>query len=142
MLAIAGDSASGKTTLTNGLAEALGPDQITRLCADDYHRYDRDERCELPYTPLHSSCNYLTIMEQHLQLLTLGQLVLKPVYIHRGGTLDRPVLVEPAEFVIIGGLFPWWSKLSRVWFDATVFLDLPEDLRRLWQLERDARKRG
>jgi phosphoribulokinase len=37
-LAIAGDSAAGKTTLTRGIAEALGPDRATAPCVDDYHR--------------------------------------------------------------------------------------------------------
>ena len=44
MLAIAGDSAAGKTTLTRGIAEALGADRAIALCVDDYHRYDRVER--------------------------------------------------------------------------------------------------
>ena len=44
MLAIAGDSAAGKTTLTRGIAAALGADRATALCVDDYHRYDRVER--------------------------------------------------------------------------------------------------
>ena len=44
MLAIAGDSAAGKSTLTRGLVEALGPERITAVCSDDYHRYDREER--------------------------------------------------------------------------------------------------
>ena len=52
MLAIAGDSGTGKTTLTAGLVEALGRDRITSVAADDYHRYDRQERKELPFTPL------------------------------------------------------------------------------------------
>ena len=50
MLAIAGDSAAGKTTMTRGLVEALGPDRCVSLCTDDYHRYDREERKELPFT--------------------------------------------------------------------------------------------
>ena len=41
MLAIAGDSASGKTTITAGLVRALGPERCTAVCVDDYHRYDR-----------------------------------------------------------------------------------------------------
>ena len=48
MLAIAGDSAAGKTTMTRGLVEALGPERCVSLCTDDYHRYDREERKELP----------------------------------------------------------------------------------------------
>lgn len=46
MLAMAGDSGTGKTTITAGLVEALGPERITSVGADDYHRYDREERKE------------------------------------------------------------------------------------------------
>ena len=50
MIAIAGDSAAGKTTLTRGIVEALGRDRATALCVDDYHRYDRPSaaRCRSP----------------------------------------------------------------------------------------------
>ena len=41
MLAIAGDSAAGKTTLARGLVEAIGPERCTSICVDDYHRFDR-----------------------------------------------------------------------------------------------------
>ncbi|HSK60379.1 MAG TPA: phosphoribulokinase [Actinomycetospora sp.] len=142
MLAIAGDSAAGKTTMTRGLVEALGPERCVSLCTDDYHRYDREERKELPFTALHPDCNHLQIMEQHLQLLATGAPVLKPVYDHATGQLVRPELVEPAEFVIVEGLFPLWSKLSRACFDVTVFLDPPEEIRRGWKVARDTTKRG
>jgi phosphoribulokinase len=142
MVGIAGDSASGKTTLTQGLVEALGSDRITAICVDDYHRYDRVERQGQPFTPLHPACNYVDVMEQHLQLLALGQPVLKPVYNHGTGTLDRPVLVEPSEFVIAEGLLPLHTRLSRACFDVTVYLDPPELIRRRWKVKRDVTKRG
>jgi phosphoribulokinase len=142
MLAIAGDSAAGKTTLTNGLVEALGADRITSLCVDDYHRYDRQERKGLPFTALHPDCNYVQIMEQHLQLLATGQPVLKPVYDHDTGQLTRPELVEPTEFVIVEGLLPLYTRLTRACFDITVYLDPPEDIRREWKVKRDTTKRG
>ncbi|MFP5326839.1 MAG: phosphoribulokinase, partial [Acidimicrobiia bacterium] len=142
MLGIAGDSAAGKTTLTTGLLRALGPDRVVSICADDYHRYDRTERKSLPFTPLHPDCNYLEIMNQHLQLLALGQPILKPVYDHSTGELTRPVLVEPKEFVIVEGLFPLHNKLARACFDITVFLDPPESIRHRWKIRRDTAKRG
>jgi len=142
MLAIAGDSAAGKTTLTNGLAEALGADRCTSICVDDYHRYDREERKSKPFTPLHPDCNHIDIMEQHLQLLALGRPILKPVYDHSTGTFTRPHYVMPREFVIVEGLHPLSTKLSRACFDVTVFLDPPEEIRRKWKLQRDSTKRG
>ena len=142
MLAIAGDSASGKTTITKGLVDALGPERITSICVDDYHKYDREERKDKPFTPLHPDANYIEIMEQHLQLLALGQPILKPVYEHSDGSLERPVLVEPREFVIIEGLLPLYTKLARACFDATVYLDPPENIRYKWKVARDTKKRG
>jgi phosphoribulokinase len=142
MLAIAGDSAAGKTTLTRGLVGALGDTHVTAICVDDYHRYDREERRSVPFTPLHPSCNYLGIMEQHLQLLAMGEPILKPVYNHHAGTLERPLLVEPAENIIVEGLLPLHSRLSRACFDVSVYLDPPEPIRRAWKVKRDTRDRG
>ena len=142
MLAIAGDSGTGKTTITAGIVEALGRERITSIGVDDYHRYDREERKGLPFTPLHPKCNYMDIMEQHLQHLALGQPILKPVYDHDTGKLDRPEYIEPKDFVIVEGLLPLHTKVSMACFDATVYLDPPEDIRIAWKLGRDTKKRG
>ncbi|MGH9153864.1 MAG: phosphoribulokinase [Acidimicrobiales bacterium] len=142
LLGIAGDSAAGKTTLTKGLVDALGPERILSICADDYHRYDREERRSLPFTPLHPACNYVEIMEQHLRFPALGQGILKPVYNHRSGTLDRPVPVAPRPFVIAEGLLPLSTLLARACFDATVFLEPAEEVRLAWKLRRDTTRRG
>src|SRR5215831_5230705 len=142
MLAIAGDSAAGKTTLTRGIAAALGPGRATTICVDDYHRYDRAERRGVPFTVLNPDSNYIEIMEQHLQLLALGRPILKPVYDHGSGQLIRPVMIEPRDFVLVEGLLPLHSKLARVCFDITVYLDPPEEIRRTWKLRRDCAERG
>ncbi len=142
MLAVAGDSAAGKTTLTAGLVRTLGSDRVTSVCVDDYHRYDREERKALPFTPLHPDCNYIDIMEQHLQLLSTGRSILKPVYDHKTGTFGRPELIEPREFIIIEGLLPLHTELARECFDITVYLDPAEELRREWKIRRDSKKRG
>jgi len=142
MLAIAGDSGTGKTTLTGGLVNALGRDRITSIGTDDYHRYDREERKSLPFTPLNPKCNYIDIMEQDLQHLMLNQPILKPVYDHSTGTFGRPEYVEPREFVIVEGLLPLHTPLSRACFDVMVYLDPPEEIRITWKLRRDMKKRG
>ncbi|MDA3639171.1 phosphoribulokinase [Mycobacterium xenopi] len=142
MLAVVGDSAAGKTTITAGLVEALGPDRCVSISADDYHRFDRAERRGKPFTPLHPDCNYIDILEQHLQLLATGHPILKPVYDHSIGRRVRPELVEPKDFIIVHGLLPLHSKLARACFDVTVFLDPPEEIRRAWKINRDTVTRG
>jgi phosphoribulokinase len=142
MLAIAGDSAAGKTTITAGLLKALGPDRCTAVCVDDYHRYDREERRHLPFTALHPECNYMDIIEQHLQLLATGHPILKPVYDHHTGLLARPEYVEPRKFVIVEGLLPLHTKLAAACFDVTVYLNPPEEIRREWKIKRDTALRG
>ncbi len=142
MLAIAGDSAAGKTTITSGLVRALGPERCTAVCVDDYHRYDRAERRELPFTALHPDCNYVDIMEQQLQLLATGHPILKPVYDHHTGQLARPEYVEPRQFVIVEGLLPLHTKLAAACFDVTVYLNPPEEIRREWKISRDTAQRG
>ena len=66
ILGVVGDSAAGKTTMTRGLVRVLGEENVTHVCTDDYHRYDRKQRAELGITPLHPDCNYLDIIAQHL----------------------------------------------------------------------------
>ena len=142
LLAIAGDSGTGKTTITKGLAGAFGSERITAVGADDYHRYDREERKSLPFTPLHPKCNYIDIMEQHLHHLAAGEPILKPVYDHDTGKLVRPEYVEPREFVVVEGLLPLHTQTSRGAFDISVYLDPPEEIRIAWKLKRDTTKRG
>jgi phosphoribulokinase len=142
MIAIAGDSAAGKTTLTRGLVKALGPERSTAVCVDDYHRYDRQERKGLPFTALHPDCNYVDVTEQHLQLLATGHPILKPVYDHDTGQLTRPELLTPKEFVVVEGLLPLHTKLECACFDVTVYLNPPEDIRREWKIKRDTKHRG
>jgi phosphoribulokinase len=142
LLGVAGDSAAGKTTMSRGIADALGPDRVTVICSDDYHRYGRVRRAELGITPLDPKCNYLDILAQHLRLLREGQPILKPVYDHSIGELTEPEYVEPREFVIIEGLHGLANRHLREVFDARVFLNPPLPLRTRWKIKRDVSKRG
>ena len=120
----------------------LGEDRVTHICADDYHKYDRTERARLNITPLHPDCNYLDILELHLERAHYGQPMLKPVYDHSTGSLVRPEYLVPSEFVIVEGLLGFHTEVMRQFYDVKVFLDPPEDLRRLWKIRRDTTKRG
>lgn len=142
ILGIVGDSAAGKTTLTKGIAQFLGPENVTVICTDDYHRYDRKQRAELGITALHPDCNHLDIMQQHLSLLRTGQPILKPIYSHKSGTFDPPEYIKPNRFVIVEGLLGYSTRAARDCYDVKVYLAPPESLRTQWKVKRDTQKRG
>lgn len=142
ILGIVGDSAAGKTTLTRGIAQILGEDQVTAICTDDYHRYDRQQRKEMGISALHPDCNYIDIIEQHLELLREGRPILKPIYNHSTGTFDPPEYIKPTKFVIVEGLLGYSSLAARDCYDVMAYLAPPEKLRATWKYKRDTRKRG
>jgi phosphoribulokinase len=142
MLGVVGDSAAGKTTLTRGLVRVLGEDNVTHVCVDDYHRYDRRQRAERNITPLHPDCNYMDIMAQHMAHLRDGESFLKPVYQHHDGTFGPLVRVDPMRFSVVEGLLGYYTDEMRSLFDVRIFLSPPEELRRKWKVQRDCSRRG
>jgi phosphoribulokinase len=142
ILGIVGDSAAGKTTISKGLVEILGEENVTHIGTDDYHRYDREQRAEHQITPLDPDCNYIDIMAQHVGHLRNGEPILKPVYKHGDGTFGPPVYVFPKRFAVIEGLLGYHTQELCDAHDVRVFLAPPEDLRRKWKVQRDCSRRG
>jgi phosphoribulokinase len=142
ILGVVGDSAAGKTTLTRGLVRVLGEENVTHVCTDDYHRYDRQQRAERNITPLHPDCNYVDVIAQHLAHLRAGEAILKPVYRHGDGTFGPPVYVQPGRFAVVEGLLGYHTETMRGVYDVRVFLSPPEELRRAWKVQRDCSRRG
>ena len=120
ILGVVGDSATGKTTITDGLVRVLGKDNIAHIGTDDYHRYDRDERKELGITPLNPEANYMDIMAQDLERFREGKPILKPIYVHSDGTFDAPEYVEPKPFAIVEGLLGYYNDELREAHDVRV----------------------
>src|SRR6266849_5637280 len=104
IVAVCGDSGSGKTTLTDGMVRVFGQERITHVCLDDYHLQDRAARMRAGITPLHPDANNFALMTEHLCCLASGQMVVKPVYIHKTCTFAPEEEVSPAEIIIVHGL--------------------------------------
>jgi phosphoribulokinase len=142
ILGIVGDSAAGKTTLSRGIAQILGVENVAVLCTDDYHRYNRRQRKAFGITPLNPECNYLDIMAQHLRLLRAGQAILKPHYDHKLGDFGPPQYIVPHHYLIVEGLLGMYWQEMRNAYSVRVFLNPPEELRWRWKIRRDTAKRG
>jgi phosphoribulokinase len=142
LLGLAGDSASGKSTLGRGIEFILGVGRVARVCTDDYHRYDRAARAELGVTPLAPEANDLARMASDLRTLAEGSPVVKPTYDHHTGTFGPDETVPPGEIVIVEGLLPLADRAVRDEIDVAVYLEPEEDLRHRWKLDRDVFERG
>ncbi len=132
---IAGDSGSGKTTISRGIKRILGEEIVCSFSMDDYHSLDRNARKERNITPLHPEAN-------HLELLRLGQSIAKPVYDHRKGEISRTVPFGPAPVIIVEGLHSFFTKRLRSLIDFKIFVDPSRSVKRLWKVRRDVGERG
>ena len=79
LLGLAGDSASGKSTLSRGIEYVLGVERVGRVCTDDYHRFDRASVPGSGVTPLAPAANHMDLMAEHLRALS-----------HTGGLCASP----------------------------------------------------
>ena len=142
LLALAGDSASGKSTLSRGVEYILGVERVARVCTDDYHRFDRATRAAMGVTPLAPEANDMDGMAEDLRTLAAGTPVTKPIYDHHTGSFGAAETVVPGEIVIVEGLLPLADRVVRDEIDVAVFLEPEEGLRHRWKLERDVFERG
>ncbi len=142
MIAVGGDSGTGKTTLCRGLDKIFGAERIETICLDDYHGLDREQRNAVGLTALDPRANNFAAMEEDMWSLREGQTISKPVYDHADGKIKGPETIEPREIVVVQGLFPLYTRALRGLFDVTVWLDPETELKVAWKIQRDMTQRG
>ena len=142
IVAVCGDSGSGKTTLTDGMVRVFGQERVTHICLDDYHTLDRTTRLHTGVTALHPAANNLELMTEHIRLLAQGESVIKPVYDHKHGTFTDPVMVTPADIIIVHGLHALYTEELRRLAHVRIYLDPETALLQQWKIMRDSTSRG
>ena len=93
LIAVVGDSGSGKSTVADAVTELLGSERVTDLRLDDYHRYTREERAEKQLTALNPAVHNLQLMHEHLQLLRQGRPIRNRSYNHADGSFGALRLI-------------------------------------------------
>jgi len=139
---IAGDSGSGKTTISRGIRRILGEDMVATFSMDDYHSLDRRQRKERNITPLHPDANQFDLLAEHLEALRRNERIDKPVYDHRTGDISGTVPFGPAPVIIVEGLHPLYTERLRSQIDFKIFVDPSRSVKRLWKIRRDVGERG
>ncbi len=142
MVGLAGDSASGKDTLTGLLNAMFESNKVTVICGDDYHHWPRGHSMWQVYTHLDVRANKLHDQHRHALALSRGGAVVKGVYDHQTGVFTEEQTLDPSEVVIFQGLHALAIQNQRMLYDFKIFLDPDDNLRRFWKIRRDCDRRG
>ena len=121
---------------------SLVSDLTTVLCLDDYHLNDRNGRKESGLTALNPKENNFDLMYEQMKALKSGETISKPIYNHVNGTLDEPETIEATPIVIIEGLHPMYDERVRDLLDFSLYLDISDDVKLNWKIQRDMEERG
>ncbi|WP_363799984.1 hypothetical protein ABU614_08240 [Lysobacter firmicutimachus] len=141
-LGIAGDSGSGKDTLSRALAGIFGEHSVVHVSGDDYHVWDRFEPMWKGLTHLDPRANDLQRFNNDVLALMDGKPILCRHYDHGAGRFTAPTRIDKNDVVIASGLHALHMQRLRERFDVAIFLDIDEDLRRAWKIHRDVGQRG
>jgi phosphoribulokinase len=142
LIGVAGDSGCGKSTFLRRLTDLFGEEFMTVICLDDYHSLDRQGRKVAGVTALNPKANNFDLMYEQIKALKSGQSIMKPIYNHETGMIDPPELIEPNKVVVIEGLHPLYDQRVRELIDFSVYLDISDEVKINWKIQRDMAERG
>ena len=142
LIGVAGDSGCGKSTFLRRLIDLFGEEFMTVICLDDYHSLDRKQRKEQKVTALNPKANNFDLMAEQIKALKNGQAINKPIYNHETGEIDPPERIEPNKVVVIEGLHPMYDERVRSLIDFGVYLDISDEVKINWKIQRDMAERG
>jgi phosphoribulokinase len=142
LIGVAGDSGCGKSTFLRRLIDLFGEEFMTVICLDDYHSLDRKQRKEQGVTALNPKANNFDLMYEQIKALKNGQAINKPIYNHETGAIDPPERIEPNKIIVIEGLHPLYDERVRSLLDFSVYLDISDEVKVNWKIQRDMAERG
>lgn len=146
-IGIAGETASGKSTITLDIIETIKSfatefeieDAITRVNTDDYY-YDRSEMVKEAGSFSEFAKNYdldipqaleLELMSSHIKELLAGKSVYLPKYDMSGTAkrYDNHTLARPSKIIISEGLFTLTEKIKDA-FDFKIYVDVRSEVQK------------
>ncbi|CAI5977129.1 unnamed protein product [Closterium sp. NIES-64] len=159
VVGLAADSGCGKSTFMRRMTGVFGgsaappkggnpdsntllSDMTTVICLDDYHSLDRNGRKVANVTALDPKANDFDLMYEQVKALKEGKSVMKPIYNHVSGLLDPPELIESPKILVIEGLHPMYDERVRDLIDFSIYLDISDEVKFAWKIQRDMAERG
>ena len=146
-IGIAGETASGKSTITLDIIDTIKSfatefeieDAITRVNTDDYY-YDRSEMVKAAGSFAEFAKHYdldvpqaleLELMSEHIKELLNGNSVYLPKYDMSGTAIrhDNHTLANPSKIIISEGLFTLTEKIKDA-FEFKIYVDVRADVQK------------
>lgn len=144
IIAVAGGSASGKSSIVRHIDEYFKDDLIV-IGHDNYYKAHDDisfeERAKLNYDYPGAFDNDL--FHEHLLRLQKGQSIEMPTYDYTIHTRsDKTITINPTKIILIEGILVLENKKIRNITDTKVFIDADSDVRLQRRILRDTKERG
>lgn len=145
VIAIAGGSGSGKTTVAQEILQRVGPDRIAFLQHDSYYKdlsgLPPTQRAEVNFD--HPNSLETDLLIEHIACLREGKAVEVPVYdFSTHSRTGRTFTVQPRRVILVEGILIFTEPALREMFDVKIFVDTDSDIRFIRRLERDIKERG
>jgi uridine kinase/Gpi18-like mannosyltransferase len=142
MIGIGGDSAAGKSTLTNALSAIFEPQNTSIIRGDDMHKWERGNEKWNQYTHLDPKANNLHKDLAQAMSLKTGKGIKRSFYDHSTGKFTLPKFIQSNKIIVFEGLHSFYLKNQTDIYDLKIFMCPDENLRMWWKVQRDVAKRG
>ncbi|MFH1996290.1 MAG: uridine kinase [Candidatus Omnitrophota bacterium] len=145
IVALAGPTASGKSTLAGCLAERLGRSKTAVISLDQYYKnwshLHKKKRDSINFD--HPGSFDFPLFKAHLQALKKGRSIHAPRYSYKSHLrTKRGTIVAPKQWIIVEGLLLFYKKQLRELFDLKVYIDVLDLIAFSRRVRRDLLCRG
>jgi len=140
-IGIAGDSGSGKDTYGSSLVGLFGGHSVGYLSGDGYHIWDRYGGMWNALTHLNPKANYIDRFCRDVLALLDRRSIISRSYDHNVGRFAELKTQKVKNVIIVAGLHTLYPQTLANKFDVRIYLDLSEDLRHFWKIQRDTHER-
>ena len=144
VIAIAGGSGSGKTTVVNKIISRFKKKQVRVLRLDDYYKKSDlplNERKLVNYD--HPNSIDFALFIQQVKDLCAGKSIEKPIYdFNIYNRLDETETINPSQILLLEGILVMEPEELRKLSDIKIYVDTDADIRFIRRMMRDTVERG
>ncbi|EEA05676.1 phosphoribulokinase / uridine kinase family protein [Cryptosporidium muris RN66] len=144
-IAVAGGSASGKTSVCSRIYSDLGDKRVAVIDSDSFYKTPvPGESCSISeYNFDHPNAVDFDLLYDVLERLGRGEGAEIPNYCFKQHKrLETVRYVSPASIIIVEGIFVLYDPRIRRLYNMSIFVDTDDDIRLIRRIRRDFSERG